>query len=461
MTAGRGKEDFGASDAGTERRAVVSTLAGFVLLACAALAVALALSGTGLLVPSQQTASWTRVAGIVAAVGCLATLIIREGPATTAARLVTVAGAGALVGALSFPASPVALTFDEEAFGPGDDAITDGSGDTTVDGVGGGSGPAAAPTQTIFRLPSGAGVDVAGDAVTVTLDGGSSVVVGNPSILIGDDVGIGTVVVIDNQGTLQRSDGGALGPSTPLGGVTFELTDGAQVVVADGTLLPVPGTFTDGSNAGGGGDEETETDQTDAILAMLLGAFALLAFAPPLVRFGERVAVAFVDPEPVVGPDGIEDVVSPSVEASVAAVLRDMMADPDPRTAVIGAYGRLLAAFAEAGHPRRAQEGPHEHLWRILGPLGVRRQPVHRLAELFVRARFTPKPITEEHRQRAIGALADTVADLRLRADDVDAVARSLPADGPLDTAASPDRPDAEGIDVAETGADAMVGVAP
>ena len=37
-----------------------------------------------------------------------------------------------------------------------------------------------------------------------------------------------------------------------------------------------------------------------------------------------------------------------------------------------------LAALDEAGFPRRAEEAPHEHLWRSLGPLGVRRPPVHR-----------------------------------------------------------------------------------
>jgi hypothetical protein len=84
--------------------------------------------------------------------------------------------------------------------------------------------------------------------------------------------------------------------------------------------------------------------------------------------------------------------------------------------------------LAEAGYPRRAEEGPHEHLWRSLGPLGVRRQPVHQLAELFIRARFTPRPVTESDRRAAITALADTVGDLRLQAADVTAAARTIGA---------------------------------
>lgn len=395
-------------------------LVALTVVACAAVVAALALSGSGLLVPAQEAASWTRAAGVALAVGCAASLIWREGPKTAAARIVTVAGAGALIGMLSFPASPVALTVNDDSFtGDIDEGVV---GDAGADGVGPSGGGVEVPsaTSTIFRLPAGASLDSVGGKVTLTTDAGTTVVLGDPTAVIGADVGAGTIVIIDDQGTLRRSDGGALGPDVALGGVTFESDGGGQVVVADGVLLPVPGTFDPET-----GDEEP-VDRTDGLLAVLLGAFALLAFAPPIVRVGERIGVAFVDPEPEVGPDGEVERSAVSVEAELAAVLRDMLADPDPRTAVIGAYARLLVAFDQAGHGRRMQEGPHEHLWRVLGPLGVRRGPVHQLAELFVRARFTPKPVTEAHRQRAIGALADTVADLRLRADDVAEVAATL-----------------------------------
>ncbi|MDE0805074.1 MAG: DUF4129 domain-containing protein, partial [Acidimicrobiales bacterium] len=215
------------------------------------------------------------------------------------------------------------------------------------------------------------------------------------------------VMVVD--GVVTRDDGAAIGGDVSLGGVTIERDDGTRVTVGEGRLFDVPAPIDP--------DEAEPADPTDAVLAMLLGLFALLAFAPPLVRFGERRPVPLLDePEPVVDDDVPVPV---SMEEGLAEVLRSMLADPDPRTSVIGAYARLLTAIAEAGFPRRAEEGPHEHLWRTLGPLGVRRQPVHRLAELFVRARFTPLPVTEEDRQSAISALADAVADLRLQATDV------------------------------------------
>ena len=216
-------------------------------------------------------------------------------------------------------------------------------------------------------------------------------------------------------GVATRDDGGALGADVALGGTTIERGDGSQVSVGDGTLLDVPPPLES--------DVDDPTDGLDALLAVLLGCFALLAFAPPFVRFSDRVGVTLLES----ADDADDPAPAPvTVEEGLADVLRSMLADPDPRTSVIGAYARLLTALAEAGFPRRDEEGPHEHLWRSLGPLGVRRQPVHQLAELFVRARFTPRPVTDDDRQAAITALADAVGDLRLQATDVREAAESI-----------------------------------
>ena len=192
--------------------------------------------------------------------------------------------------------------------------------------------------------------------------------------------------------------------------------DGTVVVVGSGALLPVP----EPVPAAPEPFPDRLARGVEGVLALLLGCFALLAFAPPLVRVAERAGVPPGLPEAPPAPVAAR---RSSVEAGLADVLRSMLADPDPRTAVIGAYARLLAALDEAGSPRRVEEAPHEHLWRSLGPLGVRRAPVHRLAELFVRARFTPHPITDQHRRDAVAALADAIGDLRLPADDVEVLA--------------------------------------
>lgn len=264
-------------------------------------------------------------------------------------------------------------------------------------------------------LPPGGDVIVEQGQVLLTLPDGGRITIGAATV-DGSSSGVSSggtsLVVVD--GVVTREDGGPIGGEVSVGGTTFERDDGSRVAVGEGRLFDVPPPV--------GAETHDPAEPLDAVLALLLGAFALMAFAPPLVRFGERLPVGLLDesePEPEPEPEPQPT----SVEEGLADVLRSMLADPDPRTSVIGAYARLLTAVAEAGFPRRAEEGPHEHLWRTLGPLGVRRQPVHRLAELFVRARFTPLPVTEADRQAAIAALADAVADLRLQATDVREVA--------------------------------------
>ena len=334
--------------------------------------VALALAGQGLLVPAGPGPAVVRVLGALAALGAVAVLVRLDGPLRGGRTLALVAVAGALTALATLPASPV--TIDGSApVAPGVGTADDQTGAILLERF----DPGRAPGGTVV-LPPGAELQVQGGDVVVAGPGGASTVLPPGQRVARPD---GTVVVV--------GPGGVLEVPAP---------------------VPVPPETVPERLARG----------VEAVLALLLGGFALLAFAPPLVRAAERVSLPPVEPVPA--PSGPSPI---AVEEGLAEVLRAMLADPDPRTAVIGAYARLLAALDEAGFPRRAEEAPHEHLWRSLGPLGVRRPPVHRLAELFVRARFTPHPITDEHRQAAIGALADAVADLRLQARDVAVLARA------------------------------------
>jgi hypothetical protein len=102
-----------------------------------------------------------------------------------------------------------------------------------------------------------------------------------------------------------------------------------------------------------------------------------------------------------------------SAEAGLTASLEAVLDGDDPRSAIVRAYARLLQALAQAGGARRLEEAPHEHLSRVLGPLGVRPEPLHELAELFVMARFSDHTITGEHRQTAVTLLETALAELR------------------------------------------------
>lgn len=98
------------------------------------------------------------------------------------------------------------------------------------------------------------------------------------------------------------------------------------------------------------------------------------------------------------------------VEASLAEVTQGR---GEPRERITAAYRRLLATLAEAGAPRRPEEAPYEHLRRTLGSLGVRPEPLHRLAGLYVLAQFGGRPVTEAEGSEAAAALKLSLAGLR------------------------------------------------
>lgn len=381
--------------------------------------VALGLTGAGLLLPAAEPVSGTRIVGAVVAIAGAGALLRAHGPSQAATALATISVVGMAVCLVSAPASPVAAPWESlpetiEPPGAPEGGAPGGREVIIEPGTGGGRSAGG-----VLRLPPSADVAIDGGSVVLTLPGGGRITIGEATVdgaVAGVPPAGTSVVVVD--GVAGRDDGGVIGPDVALGGVTVERADGSRVVVGDGVLLDVPPPL---------GTDPDRSDGTDALLAVLLGCFALLAFAPPLVRFTERSGVALL-----VADDDDDAAAEPAptatMEEGLADVLRAMLADPDPRTSVIGAYARLLTALAEAGFARRAEEGPHEHLWRSLGPLGVRRQPLHQLAELFVRARFTPRPVTEADRRAAITALADAVGDLRLQATDVTEAARAVGA---------------------------------
>jgi hypothetical protein len=336
-----------------------------------------ALSGRGLLVPAGPVVPLARAGGGALALLGVGALLRRDGVIQGVRTLGLVSVIGAAVALATVPASPVSVGGRASEL-PSPSGAADGETTVVLDRaeLPGGIGDAAlsAPHGSVVRVEDG------------------SIIAGHPD---------GSAVV--------------LGPALP--GTVVEATDGTVVVVGAGLLRVPPPMAVEGKPTA----PDPLDDRLEAVLAVLLGAFVLLAFSPPLWRGSNRSSIA------VDAVDDVRPTPPPprSVEAGLADVLRSMLADPDPRTAVIGAYARLLVALDDAGMPRHRHEAPHEHLWRALGPLGVRRGPVHRLAALFVRARFTPQPVTDEHRRAAIQALADAVADLRVQAADVDALVGS------------------------------------
>jgi Domain of unknown function (DUF4129) len=111
--------------------------------------------------------------------------------------------------------------------------------------------------------------------------------------------------------------------------------------------------------------------------------------------------------------------------------LEDLEREPDPRRAVIAAWARMERGLALVGLPRRPSEAPFEYAARVLetalapavpaaGPL--RAASVHRLTDLFERAKFSHHPIGQADRDEAIAALRAVRREL---AEAVEAAAQA------------------------------------
>jgi hypothetical protein len=98
--------------------------------------------------------------------------------------------------------------------------------------------------------------------------------------------------------------------------------------------------------------------------------------------------------------------------------LDDLEGEADPRRAVIAAWARMEAGLAGAGLPRRPAEAPFEYVARVLAAARVRRQSVHRLTDLFERAKFSRHPIDRATRDEALAALRAVRRELADAADD-------------------------------------------
>jgi membrane protease YdiL (CAAX protease family) len=92
--------------------------------------------------------------------------------------------------------------------------------------------------------------------------------------------------------------------------------------------------------------------------------------------------------------------------------LDDLLAEPDPRRAVIAAYARMERAFAAHGVPRRQFEAPHEYLGRVLAEATGGGREAARLTALFERARFSPHEVDSAMKNDAIEAIQALQAEL-------------------------------------------------
>ena len=136
-----------------------------------------------------------------------------------------------------------------------------------------------------------------------------------------------------------------------------------------------------------------------ALLLLVAVVVATLRRWKPRRRGAGALEAFAVEDEPLAEPR--KDWVREGLRDSIAA----MLVDPDPRTAVIGAYARLLEALDAGAAARHAFEAPREHLRRAMAIHHFPLDPSRALIELFELARYSRHPLTEEHRTAALAAL--------------------------------------------------------
>lgn len=158
-------------------------------------------------------------------------------------------------------------------------------------------------------------------------------------------------------------------------------------------------------------DEEGASGQfgrTLLIVLILLAVIALLVAG--FVWWGRRQRDVEPD-EPSPPPEPPSDVAQP-IRATIDAIERDV----DPRQAICEAYGVLLDQLAAVGLRRRPEEAPGEHIGRCLRQTDLDEESVTGLLDLFVLARFSTHPVTEDHRRAAVRYLNDAMPAARVGA---------------------------------------------
>jgi hypothetical protein len=111
-------------------------------------------------------------------------------------------------------------------------------------------------------------------------------------------------------------------------------------------------------------------------------------------------------------------VLEPRARADEATVVLDegltaLLAESDPRRAVIAAYVAMERAMARQGWARRPHEAPTEYLARVLRVAPARAGDLDNLVDLSELARFSEHTVTPVMREAAVESVRRLRADLR------------------------------------------------
>jgi hypothetical protein len=138
---------------------------------------------------------------------------------------------------------------------------------------------------------------------------------------------------------------------------------------------------------------------TNDATAMTIALVVVVGLGAVLAALAIRLRLR--DDRAAVGPGGARASTVAAVERSLGA----LRSEPDPRRAVIAAYGAMEQSLSGAGYGRRRSEAPLEYLRRVLAVPRIAADEVGTLTNLFQHAKFSEHAVDEPMRHEAIGAL--------------------------------------------------------
>jgi hypothetical protein len=153
------------------------------------------------------------------------------------------------------------------------------------------------------------------------------------------------------------------------------------------------------------------------LAAAAAGGLAVLAWLAALILREVRARRLREEERTTVGFTVLDEPVRVARQvAADAGEQETLLREGDPRNAIVAAWHHFEVQGDRAGVARRASETSSEYGLRILDLAAADNGAVNRLAELYREARFSDHPVTEEHRARALAALADVRRSLGARA---------------------------------------------
>ena len=144
------------------------------------------------------------------------------------------------------------------------------------------------------------------------------------------------------------------------------------------------------------------------LLAAAAGGLAILVWLAALVLREVRARRLREDERTAIGFTVLDEPARVARQvAADAGEQETLLREGDPRNAIVAAWHHFEVQGERAGVARRASETSSEYGLRILDLAAADNGSVNRLAGLYREARFSDHPVTEEHRARALAALAD------------------------------------------------------